>query len=334
LETIAAIGEVIPTVSANGTAEAPAPRGVAEHELEDLGEQEQGPEQAEEDQRHRDRGGREAWVAEHLERHHRVLAAQLPGDERGEQRDGGGEDAERGGRRPAAFGRLNQAVGQRDEPGERQDRSDGVEPRGALRVRGGDERASGDQRDDHDRDVDEEHRAPAEVLQQPAAEGRADGDGEAADPGPDADRLDALARILEHVGEDRQRGRHDRGRADAHQRSGCDQLAGVRRQRRERGAEAEHREAAGEQPMATVAVAERAADQQQAGHGERVRIDNPLQLTGPGVQFPREGRQCGVDDRVVDDDEEHAQAQDDERPPAALVRLGGGLGGEHRVICF
>ncbi len=41
--------------------------------------------------------------------------------------------------------------------------------------------AAADEGDDHDGQVDNEDGAPGEVLEQPAAEGRADGDAEAGD---------------------------------------------------------------------------------------------------------------------------------------------------------
>ena len=43
-------------------------------------------------------------------------------------------------------------------------------------------------------------------------------------PGPDGDRPTAFLRVAEHVGQDRQRRRHDQRAADAHQRPGGDQL--------------------------------------------------------------------------------------------------------------
>ena len=68
------------------------------------------------------------------------------------------------------------------------------------------------------------HRAPPEVLEQEAAGDRAEADAEAGHAGPDADRLAPLGRVGEHVGDDRQRRRHDERAADAHERPGGDQL--------------------------------------------------------------------------------------------------------------
>ena len=61
----------------------------------------------------------------------------------------------------------------------------------------------------HDRHVDEEDRAPPEVLEQQAADHRADGAAGAGDRRPHADGPAPLTRVAEDVGEQRQRGRHD-----------------------------------------------------------------------------------------------------------------------------
>src|SRR5581483_4665668 len=86
--------------------------------------------------------------------------------------------------------------------------------------------AAGDQGYADDRQVDQEDRAPAEVREQPAARDRADRHTEAADRGPQTDRLRALAVVGEYRAEDRQRGRHDERAADAHDHAGGDQLGG------------------------------------------------------------------------------------------------------------
>ena len=79
------------------------------------------------------------------------------------------------------------------------------------------------ERGDHDRHVDEEHRAPPEVLQQHAAGDRADSRRRARRRRPTR-RWPWRARAgREHVREDRERGRHDARAADAHQRAGADE---------------------------------------------------------------------------------------------------------------
>ena len=69
------------------------------------------------------------------------------------------------------------AVDQRHQPDDRQHRAHRVERgcRRVLRLRDR-KKPERSQRDDHERDVDEEHRAPPEVLEQQAAEHRAEDD--------------------------------------------------------------------------------------------------------------------------------------------------------------
>ena len=122
---------------------------------------------------------------------------------------------------------------------------------------------------DADRDVDPEDARPADVLDQEAAEQRAEGEAEARDAGPDADRRgEPLAR--ERGDEDRERERvHDRG-ADALERARGDQLGvgvGERAQRRRDG---EHDQADEEQPSTAEAIAELAAQQDQRREGQDV----------------------------------------------------------------
>ena len=125
---------------------------------------------------------------------------------------------------PALRGGLDDGVEQGGEPGDRQDRAEGVELAGVRVLRGRDHEEAGEQADDHDRDVHEEHRAPVEVLDQEAAGERPEGAAETGDAGPGADGLAPLVGG-EEVGDDRQRGRHDQRAADAHERPGGDQLA-------------------------------------------------------------------------------------------------------------
>ena len=75
-----------------------------------------------------------------------------------------------------------------------------------------------------DRDVDPEHRAPPEVLEQQPAGHRTDRHAEPGEAGPHGDRPAPLAGVTEDVGEDRQRRRHDQRPADAHERPAEDQL--------------------------------------------------------------------------------------------------------------
>ena len=70
-----------------------------------------------------------------------------------------------------------------------------------------------EQRDCDERHVDPEHRTPREVLEQEAAQRRADDDAESGDRGPRTDRGRPLAR-RKHRGQNRQGGRHDERAAE------------------------------------------------------------------------------------------------------------------------
>ena len=63
---------------------------------------------------------------------------------------------------------------------------------GSLRL--GDEQVAEHEAGDHDRHVDDEHRAPPEVLEQDAAGDRAEADAERRHAGPHADGLAPLGR--------------------------------------------------------------------------------------------------------------------------------------------
>ena len=92
-----------------------------------------------------------------------------------------------------------------------------------------------------DRQVHEEHRAPVEVLEQEPADQRAERDRDSGRRRPHADGLAPLGRG-EHVGDDRQRRRHDERAADAHERAGGDELLRAVRQRGEQRSQPEQRQ--------------------------------------------------------------------------------------------
>ena len=200
-----------------------------------------------------------------------------------------------------------------------------VQPRRGGVARLGHEEAPGQQRGGDERQVDEEHEAPVAVLDEPAAGHGADHDAEAADGGPDPDRLAALVRG-EHGGEDGERRRHDERAADAHQRAGQDEHVRRAGERREARAEAEDEQAEGERLLAAEAVAERAGGEQGGGEDEHVGVDDPLQLRCTRVEVLLQRGERDVEDRVVEPDHEQGEAEDDQRPPAARIGDGGGEG--------
>src|SRR6266545_3727540 len=74
------------------------------------------------------------------------------------------------------------------------------------------------------------------------------------------------------------------------------------------------------------AVAQRACREQDSGEDEQVRVDDPLELRGRGVQIGPEARDRDVEDRVVETDHEQRERENAQRPPAAAVD-GFGRGG-------
>ena len=72
----------------------------------------------------------------------------------------------------------------------------------------------------------------------------------------------------------------------------------------------------------TEAVAQAPRGQQQPGEHERVRVDDPLELLVLAPSSLTMRRDRDVEDRVVDDDDEQADAQDEQDQPAALVGVG------------
>ncbi len=98
-----------------------------------------------------------------------------------------------------------------------------------------------------------------------------------------------------------------------------DQRAGRVRRRRSRREHAEEDEADLHRALAAEAVADAAAREQQPGEGEAVRVDDPLQRGDRGAEMLVERRERDVDDRVVDHDQEHAEAQDRQDQPAAVA---------------
>ena len=189
------------------------------------------------------------------------------------------------GARPALGRSFDDAVDQREQADDRQ------RPRRRGRAAGATGHATSgagthprSRRDRDDRQVHEEDRAPVEVLEQESSADRPQRDADAGDRGPVGDRATPLFG-REHVGDERQRARHDERAADSHDRPGRDQLLGRRGERREQRAGAEHDHAELQRTLAAEAVAEAARREQQTREHERVRVDHPLELAERRVEI-------------------------------------------------
>ena len=154
------------------------------------------------------------------------------------------------------------------------------------------------------------------------------GDGDAAGRAPDADRLGPLARIAEHVGEDRQRGREDQRRTDTHEAPSRRSVRSPsRRSRRRPTSRANTTRPIANAFLRPYSIAQTAGRQQQPGEHEEVCVDDPLELTSGCAQVDDERWQGDVDDRAVEHRDEHGEAHHGEYgPPARVAELAQNLG--------
>jgi len=140
----------------------------------------------------------------------------------------------------AGLGQLLDAIGQRDDADHAQATAGQVDGDGGIarahrHVAQRQQRGHGD--DGH---VDQEHRAPPEMLQQGAAQQRPHGRATGGDCGPDADGQRQLARVLERHPDDGDGRRQHGGAADCQQHPRADEHCGGRRQGRQHGGHAKH----------------------------------------------------------------------------------------------
>ena len=182
--------------------------------------------------------------------------------------------------------------------------------------------AGGEEGDDHgadgDRQVEEEDRAPGDVLGQRAADRRPDRERQRRDAGPQADRLAALSG-RERRRDDRQGAGHHERAADALERAARDEPFLSRREADQRARAGEHDHAEQEHPAAAEDVAEPAARDEQHRERQRVRVDGPLERRDRRAEVVLDRRQRDVHDRVVEHDHEQREAHGRERPPLAVL---------------
>ena len=186
---------------------------------------------------------------------------------------------------PSALVRLDQAEGECEQPAgsEREARQVEMPRLGRHRLTNG---PPGDREGDHaDRHVDEEHGLPPTLLDDPAAQGRPQCEGEAADAGPQPDRAGALLR-WERDREDREGAGHQQGGSDALERPERDQLGARPREPTPERGEREDRQPGEEHLLPPVAVAQDAAREQQRREHEDVPVDDPLQIGDRRAQAP------------------------------------------------
>ncbi len=142
---------------------------------------------------HRERRGERA-VAEQPQVQQRRVEPPLPGDERDRAPDTGQHGQHRHHAEPVAGQRL-QPVHERQDRGQRQRDARQVEPAGRGVALLGQHPRAEDEQQAHHRHAHQEHRAPPEVLQQHAADHRAERGAAHEAAHPDGDRLRVLARV-------------------------------------------------------------------------------------------------------------------------------------------
>jgi hypothetical protein len=150
------------------------------------------------------------------------------------------------------------------------------------------------------RQVDEEHAAPAERLGEHPAEQRAEAEPTGARRRPDAERAVPARALRERRVDEGQRRGEQGGRADALDDPSADQRlrrGGEAAERRSRG---EQDDAGEEQAAPAQQVAQPAGEQQQAAEGDRIAADHPLLRVRREPEVADQVGQRDVDDREVE----------------------------------
>ena len=126
-----------------------------------------------------------------------------------------------------------------------------------------------------------------------------------------------------------QRQRHHRGRADSLHRAGADEHPRLGGQRAGGRREREQGDAEQEDPAPAEPVTDRGGGEQQRREGQRVGVDEPLQVGQRGAELGLDHRQRGGHDQVVQRDHEHRDA--DRGQHGAQRAADGGFPGRRRL---
>ena len=173
-------------------------------------------------------------------------------------------------------------------------------------------------RRDPDRDVEQEHRLPAEAIGQGAADERPDRDRDADRRPVGRHRHRPLAAGGELLRDQRQRdGEHDRAADPLHRAVDVQHRRAGRQPRRQRR-DGEDPEADAEDAPPAEPVGQRARGQDQGGQREGVGVDHPLKIGEAGVQVLLDRRQRGVDDGDVEQQHEGRHRDRDQSPPFSI----------------
>ncbi len=214
---------------------------------------------------------------------------------------------------------LDDRVGERREPEDHEQLADHVDAARVIGARLGHVDRRQQTREQADRHVHEEDEAPADRVDERAAQHRSESDAEAHHRAPDADRLRPLARVVEDVAHDRERDGVEHRAAERLKRARRDQHVEAGRHEAQCRADHEHDQARLEDALAAKAVSHRTAEHQQARERERVRVDDPLQAGERRAQVVVDRRQRHVHDRRVEPDDQQAHAADAKDQPAVVA---------------
>ncbi len=184
-----------------------------------------------------------------------------------------------------------------------------------LRPRLGELAARDQERDHPHRHVDEEDPAPAEEVGEDAAQQRTRGRTGRGHRAPGAESPGPGRAFGIRRRQDGEGGGCQDGRTQPLEGAGADQQGLVLGQAAEQTREGEHRQADEEDLAPPVEVGRPAAEQQETGEGQGVRIDDPLQVRIAEVQVVLYRRQRDVHDGRVEHDHELPHAHDGEDEP-------------------
>ncbi len=175
---------------------------------------------------------------------------------------------------------------------------------------------------DADRDVDQEHGAPARELYQDAAEHLAGDEADGGGRPVQAEGAGPLLAVGEACRDQRQCGRRDDRGTRALDDSRGNQQHGITREPAGQRGSREDEQSEDEHPAAPEHVRRPAAQYQQAAEGYRVAGDDPLNGRSRHPEFPPDGRESDIHDAEVQDD--HERRHQDECEPQALMPGGRG----------
>ena len=222
---------------------------------------------------------------------------------------------------PAPAAALEDPEDDQAQTDSRERRSDHVELRRVVGLRRGVHPLADEQDGDHDHDLADEDVAPAEVRRHEAADHRADRDRGSGDPADDPVGEGAVLALVVGRREGGDRRDHEHRAETFHERPAEEENGEVRAQGRDQRAEPVDREPDREGPVATPDVTELGADQHEGGHDERVHRDGALDAGDGRVEVGDDLRDRDIHHARVEDHHELRRSEDDQREPAAHLRI-------------